>query len=225
MSLVSRAAVASRLPRPLIKICLRSALILVLGLFVTAGVAVAQRTSARPVARMIASGAIPPAAPSPVRARVVSNMSREMVATPVASAPAASARNVGGLERRAFELINAQRSARGQQPLVWDPELARLARSHSENMAQSDFFNHNQPGGMTMVERARAQGVRGWKALGENIAYNQGYDDPAAFVAERWMVSYKHRENLLNSRWTRSAVGVAIAPDGRVFFTQVFIQP
>jgi uncharacterized protein YkwD len=174
---------------------------------------------------MIASGAIPPAAPSPVRSRVVSNLSREAVSTPVERVPSASVKNVAGLERRAFDLINAQRRARGQQPLAWDGELARLARSHSENMAQSDFFNHNAPGGMTMVQRARAQGVRGWKALGENIAYNQGYDDPAAFVAERWMVSYKHRENLLNSRWTRSAVGVAIAPDGRVFFTQVFIEP
>jgi uncharacterized protein YkwD len=78
---------------------------------------------------------------------------------------------------------------------------------------------------MTMVNRARAQGIRGWKALGENIAYNQGYDDPAGFVAERWMISHKHRENLLNARWTRSAIGVAIAQDGRVFFTQVFIAP
>jgi uncharacterized protein YkwD len=167
---------------------------------------------------MIASGAIPPERPRVV----VSNSAR--VAAPVATAPAVSS-NIASLERRAFELINAQRRSRGQQPLAWDAELARLARSHSENMARSDVFNHTEPGGVTMVDRARAQGIRGWSALGENIAYNQGYDDPAAFVAERWMVSAKHRENLLNSRWTRSAIGVAIARDGRVFFTQVFIAP
>jgi uncharacterized protein YkwD len=121
--------------------------------------------------------------------------------------------------------VNAQRRTRGQQPLAWDAQLSRLARQHSENMARSDFFNHSTPGGMSMVDRARSQGIRGWSALGENIAYNQGYDDPAGFVAERWMVSSKHRDNLLNARWTRSAIGVAIAEDGRVFFTQVFIAP
>jgi uncharacterized protein YkwD len=217
---VSRVAVASRLPRPLIKIGLRCALILVASLALTASIAVAQKNSSRPVARLIASGAIPPERPRVV----VSNSSRTAAAAPVAAAPADSSK-IASLERRAFDLVNAQRRARGQEPLAWDAELARLARSHSESMARSDVFNHTEPGGVTMVDRARAQGIRGWKALGENIAYNQGYDDPAAFVAERWMISAKHRENLLNSRWTRSAIGVAIARDGRVFFTQVFIAP
>ena len=218
---VSRVAVASRLPRQLIKIGLRSALILIVSLTATAGIAVAQRNSSRPVARMIASGAIPP---DTARPRVISSNASRMSIAPASPAPAASS-NIASLERRAFDLINAQRRSRGQQPLAWDAELARLARSHSEKMARSDVFDHTEVGGVTMVDRARAQGIRGWSALGENIAYNQGYDDPAAFVAERWMISYKHRENLLNSRWTRSAIGVAIASDGRVFFTQVFIAP
>jgi uncharacterized protein YkwD len=219
---VSRVAVAARLPRQLIKIYLRFALILIASLTATTGIAVAQKNSSRPVARLIASGAIPPATARP-RVVISSNASR-ISSAPAAPAPKVSS-NVVSLERRAFDLVNAQRRSRGQQPLAWDAELARLARSHSENMARSDVFNHVEPGGVTMVDRARAQGIRGWSALGENIAYNQGYDDPAAFVAERWMVSYKHRENLLNSRWTRSAIGVAIASDGRVFFTQVFIAP
>jgi uncharacterized protein YkwD len=220
---VSRVAVASRLPRPLIKIGLRFALILITSLTATTGLAFAQKNSSRPVARLIASGAIPPDTARP-RVVISSNASR-LSAAPAAPAPVAVSSNVASLERRAFDLVNAQRRSRGQQPLAWDAELARLARSHSENMASSDVFNHTEQGGVTMVDRARAQGIRGWSALGENIAYNQGYDDPAAFVAERWMVSSKHRENLLNSRWTRSAIGVAITSDGRVFFTQVFIAP
>lgn len=222
---LSRAAVASRLPRQLFTTCLRFALILVASLMATALVAVGQSSSARPVARMLASGPIPPA-----RQRVVSSAStrtssytRTVSAQPTKAAPVPS--NVASLERRAFDLINAQRRARGQQALEWDASLARLARQHSETMARTEFLNHTNPAGMTMVDRARAQGIRGWSALGENIAYNQGYEDPAGFVAERWMVSYKHRENLLNARWTRSAIGVAIARDGSVFFTQVFLAP
>ncbi len=219
---LSRAAVASRLPRPLIKTVSRFALILV-GIFcATAPVAVAQRASSRPVARMVISGQVPPSAP--VRQRVVTNSSSRTVYAPATPAPAVS-KSAASLERRAFDLANAQRRSRGQQPLAWDAELSRLAREHSANMAQSDFFSHKNPRGMSMVDRARSQGIRGWSALGENIAYNQGYEDPAGFVIERWMVSSKHRDNLLNARWTRSAIGVAVADDGRVFFTQLFIAP
>ena len=67
-------------------------------------------------------------------------------------------------------------------------------------------------------------GLRGWKALGENIAYNQGYSDPTAFAVERWMVSEKHRENILNGEFTHAGIGIAHASDGRVFFTQVFME-
>lgn len=220
---ISRVAVASRLPRQLIKTVLSFAFLLGASLTMTAVVAVGQSSSSRPaaVARLVTSGPIPTSRLTRVVSSTSTNAPR--ATTPmVTPAPSAS---VSTLERRAFDLINTQRRTRGQQPLAWDAELSRLARQHSENMARKDFFNHSTPSGQTMVDRARAQGVRGWSALGENIAYNQGYDDPAGFVAERWMVSSKHRDNLLNARWTRSAIGVAVASDGRVFFTQVFIAP
>jgi uncharacterized protein YkwD len=133
------------------------------------------------------------------------------------------AASASSLERRAFDLINAQRSANGEPPLVWDAELCRMARVHSENMAHMDFFDHTGPDGRGMVERAHGSNVRGWSALAENIAYNQGFDDPAAFAVERWMRSSKHRDNILNANFTRSAIGIARSADGRVFLTQVFI--
>ncbi|MCA1567194.1 MAG: CAP domain-containing protein [Acidobacteria bacterium] len=128
-----------------------------------------------------------------------------------------------GDERRAFDLINAQRRARGESSLVWDAELTRMARLHSENMARQNFFDHIDPQGQNMTMRARACGVCGWSAIAENIAYNSGYDDPAGFAVERWMTSSKHRANLLRQGFTHSGVGVARAADGRVFFTQVFV--
>lgn len=136
------------------------------------------------------------------------------------SAPSA---NAMGLERRAFDLINSQRIAQGQSPFIWDAELCRMARQHSENMATRNFFDHTGPDGRDMVERAHNSNIRGWSALAENIAYNQGFEDPAAFVVQRWMRSSKHRDNVMNRAFTRSAIGVARAADGRIFFTQVFI--
>jgi uncharacterized protein YkwD len=72
--------------------------------------------------------------------------------------------------------------------------------------------------------RAEVLGLHGWKALGENIAYNQGFSDPTAFAVERWMVSEKHRENILNNEFTHAAVGMARASDGTFYFTQDYMK-
>jgi uncharacterized protein YkwD len=128
----------------------------------------------------------------------------------------------GSLEVRAFELINEIRKEKGMTELVWDSELLKMAHLHSENMAEKEFFSHEGPDGSTLVKRARHCKVQGWKALGENIAYNLGYSDPAGFAVERWMGSEGHRLNLLRSAFTHTAIGVAIGRDGRVLFTQVF---
>jgi uncharacterized protein YkwD len=136
---------------------------------------------------------------------------------------AASAAVATSAERRAFDLVNAERQAGGAAPLIWDAELCLMARLHSENMARQDFFAHTSPDGAGMTTRAQAVGIRGWSEMGENIAYNQGFDDPAAFAVARWMQSAKHRENILNADFRYAGLGMARASDGRIFFTQVFL--
>jgi uncharacterized protein YkwD len=137
---------------------------------------------------------------------------------------AASFASASSLERRAFDLVNSERRARGETPLVWDAELSQLARQHSFDMARSGSLGHSGPDGRDMAARARSMGIRGWRVLGENVAFNQGFDDPSAFAVQRWMGSSKHRANILNSQFTRSGIGVARAADGSIYFTQVFMS-
>lgn len=127
------------------------------------------------------------------------------------------------LEKLAFDLLNAQRAAKNLPALEWDENVAKIARMHSENMAKYKFFSHTGLDGTMVDDRADLCGVSRWKAIGENIAYNRGYEKPADFAVERWMLSVSHRENILNNRWKESAVGVAVADDGSYYFTQVFI--
>ena len=129
-----------------------------------------------------------------------------------------------GDERRAFDLINRERQRRGLTPLAWDGNLVRLARYHSQNMARGGYLSHVDRDGLDLKGRAQTLGLHGWKTLGENIAYNQGYDDPTAFAVERWMISEKHRENALSAEYTHAAVGIARAADGTYYFTQVFMR-
>ena len=127
------------------------------------------------------------------------------------------------LERRAFDLINERRGKCNLPPLKWSDDVARIARLHSENMANYNFFSHAGVDGLMVNDRADFFGINKWQAIGENIAYNQGFDDPVEFAVERWMQSPKHRDNLLSSRWKESGIGVAVTESGKYYFTEVFL--
>ncbi len=127
------------------------------------------------------------------------------------------------IERRAFEQTNLVRMQNGLAPLEWDAHVCRMARSHSESMFRLNYFSHVTPDGQRLRDRARAAGILTFTVLGENIAYNQGYEDPGAFAVERWMASAKHRANILSKEFRAMAIGTYVAPDGSVFLTQTFI--
>jgi uncharacterized protein YkwD len=90
-------------------------------------------------------------------------------------------------------------------------------------MSRQGFFSHATPEGLRLRERARLVGIIHYSVLGENIAYNQGYEDPGAFAVERWMLSPKHRANILSTEFRAMAIGSFVAPDGSVYLTQTFI--
>lgn len=135
-----------------------------------------------------------------------------------------TADEVFDFEKLAFSLINQKRAEIGMPALEWSDEVAKIARIHSENMVKFNFFSHRGIDGKTVDGRADSLGVTKWTLLGENIAYNRGYENPIETAVEKWMLSPTHRENLLNNRWKESAIGIAITDDGTYYFTQVFIK-
>lgn len=177
-----------------------------------AAINVGAQSSARPVARLITSAG-----------EIQSFTSRPRVVSASPAAAAVATVSVTSDERRAFDLVNDERRARGESALVWDAELTRMARAHSEKMARQNFFNHAGPDGQGLRERSRASGIVGYTALAENLAYNKGIADAASCAVTGWMRSAGHRENILNAQFTRAGIGIARSSDGRVYFTQVFI--
>ena len=130
---------------------------------------------------------------------------------------------IANLEKQGFELINQKRVEIGLEILTWNNDCAKIARLHSENMANHKFFNHAGLDGTMVNDRADAIGLSKWRAIGENIAYNLGYENPLETAVEGWMRSPSHHDNILNNRWKESAIGIAIAADGAYYFTQVFL--
>jgi uncharacterized protein YkwD len=178
----------------------------------------AQSSSGKPVARLITSSPRQMEQPQTQHHMVVRPAAMSSSRVAASSAPVAPS----GLERQAFDMINSERARKGLSPLVWDGDLCRVARGHSENMGRLNFFDHEGPGGTNLLNRVTARGIL-WKSLGENIAFSQGHNDPAALAVDQWMHSPKHRANILRGNFTHSAIGIARTSDGRVYLTQVFI--
>jgi uncharacterized protein YkwD len=187
-------------------------------LFISASlgsIALAQKTESYPVARLITATSNSTRLPHVTTSRVASRS--------LLDSRSPSAEDANSIERRAFEQTNLVRVQNGLPPLVWDADLSRMARSHSENMARLGFFSHVTPAGQGLKERARVAGIAHYSAVGENIAYNLGYDDPGEFAVERWMTSAGHRANILDAGYRAMAVGTFVAADGSVFLTQTFL--
>jgi uncharacterized protein YkwD len=132
--------------------------------------------------------------------------------------------NAARAERTAFDLLNGKRAENGLVPLVWSDEVAVIARLHSQNMASQNFFSHRGLDDKMVSDRADENGLRRWRAIGENIAFNRGYTDPVEKAVDLWLNSPSHRHNLMGGDWKESAVGVAVAEDGSYYFTQVFLK-
>jgi len=157
-------------------------------------------------------------------ARLITAIAPTPKSLPSNSRPIApSLAEANAIERRAFDETNIVRVKNGLPPFAWDADVCRMARSHSESMSRQQFFAHVTPEGLRLRDRARVAGILQFSVLAENIAYNQGYDDPGAFAVERWMLSPKHRANILSKEFRSMAIGSFVAADGSVYLTQTFI--
>jgi uncharacterized protein YkwD len=103
-------------------------------------------------------------------------------------------------------------------PLTMDPNLQCAARVHTMDMAERDFFDHDNPDGDGPDDRMEAAGYdgRGW---GENIAAG---NSTAEETMEQWMNSPGHCRNIMNDGYT--LIGVGYYPGGEYdhLWTQTF---
>ena len=155
---------------------------------------------------------------------------------PVAAESALAPTDSPGFASRVLELVNRAR-ARGTScgrkpfapvsPVRLSEALASAARGHAIDMAEHEYFEHQDLSGHTPADRVRAMGYRE-KLVGENIAY--GPQSPEE-VVRGWLESPGHCENIMDSRFAEMgiayALGRAPAPaSGRgLYWVQVLADP
>ncbi len=110
-------------------------------------------------------------------------------------------------------LLNHERRAHGLPPLRDNRRLDAASQRHARDMARRKYFAHGNFVGRIRHARYLA-GTRSW-TVGENIAWGSyGFATPAAIV-HGWMLSPKHRANILRRGFHEIGVGVALgAPVG-----------
>lgn len=132
-------------------------------------------------------------------------------------------KSVAEIEAAIFKFTNKERTERGLKALKRNSELQKLAQLHNKNMYFYDFFDHEDQNGMKIDERRKAFFPEILGGVGENIAFNKGYEieGTAKRLVEHWMNSPGHRENILRKEFTQLGVGVLIS-GSKIYGTQVF---
>ena len=120
-------------------------------------------------------------------------------------------------EQRMLELVNQERTSAGLRPLAADERLRQVARAHSLEMFQLDYFSHTSPTSGSPFDRMRAAGIP-FLVAGENLAYA-----PDVEIAHRGLMnSPGHRANILRAEFGRVGIGVIRSPLQGSMFTQEF---
>ncbi len=107
-------------------------------------------------------------------------------------------------------------------PLARADALDAVARAHSLDMAERGFFAHVTPDGANPVDRIQRAGVAGFTLAAENLGVTDR-GDPVHEIVRAWLASPDHRQNLLAPAFNTTGVGVSMAGDGSLLFTQLYL--
>lgn len=176
----------------------------------------------------------------------------ETPALPPEVAQTAPPLNVAEMERALHYAVNVVRQTHGLPALAWAEPVARVARSHSRDMAESNFFGHTNLRGEDPSQRAarliEKYGDRNAsypvQGLGENLFATHRYvdytvrhslraadryevkwkdaDQIVAEAVEAWLHSPRHRANVLSDVYGAQAIGVVLGYE-TIFVTQNLI--
>ena len=125
-----------------------------------------------------------------------------------ATAGGSSCWNFKNAEKAMAKKVNNARSNNGRVKLKLDPEMSKVARSHSRTMAKKASLYHTKNLGAK---------VTNWKSLGENV----GYGSSVKQLHKLFMGSSGHRANILQSSYRHVGVGTT-RKDGTLWVTVIF---
>ena len=163
------------------------------------------------LALLAASAAVAAARPAPVRA---ADQCPDSTLEP-------NAGNLATVAKAIVCEIDLRRADAGLVPLREQRQLDRSSQFQSDDMVESHFVAHNEPGHPSLLTRIRRTGYFKGVSGGlytENIAVAPQEEASAAEVVQAWMLSDEHRAKILYGRFREIGVGAQIAPPDPAFY-------
>jgi uncharacterized protein YkwD len=133
--------------------------------------------------------------------------------TALAPAPASAATLTP--RARMYHATNHSRAHNGVRKVDIHWQISKLARRHSIAMANRNEIFHTST---SVIQRTYLKGVN-WGTWGENVGVTGG---SIADLQQAFMKSYYHRENILNQRFRRVALGTYRDDAGLLWVTVFF---
>ena len=139
---------------------------------------------------------------------------------------------IARLEKQMLALVNAERARKGLRALVWDEGVAAVARAHSAEMRDKNYFAHESPTPSLRAPIDRYKVAQGQtpRLIAENVYRAWG---GGSFLTEKGvldghealMKSPGHRENILVRDATKIGIGIVGNRQNHIWITQVFVRP
>ncbi len=127
-----------------------------------------------------------------------------------------------GEELTVADLTNTFRFNYGVSACAYSNDVAKVAKKHSADMADNNYFAHSDLNGGTSLSRLKAANVF-LKSCSENIA---GGNMSAVMTFDQWVNTETHRQAMLKPEFTHIGVGIAYnsASNLKYYYTQSFIN-
>lgn len=123
-----------------------------------------------------------------------------------------------GMEQQILLYVNMHRDSMNLPPLKMNNTILQAALSHSTNMATGKIpLGHE---GFDTRMGALLKALRPANAAAENVADG---NVNARQVVNLWLHSPGHRRNI-EGNYNLTGIGIARADDGKLYFTQIFIN-
>lgn len=138
----------------------------------------------------------------------------------LSSKPVNAASQIAAIEKSVHQQINQYRGKKGLPPLKINSKISKIARQHSQNMANKEVsFGHNG----SSFRYNKVSKVVDYRGVAENVFYNQGYMNPGKTAVTGWIKSSGHRRNI-EGKYQVTGIGVARSSRGEYYFTQLFVK-